>query len=87
MDEAFAHGRVKFSGTSFAVQLSYHKQADRYILNSLLQGGPATTVRHRNGPAPKLLWFQVAAAYASQVTDYRLLGSEISSTWAGRSAP
>jgi hypothetical protein len=76
MDEAFAHGRVKFSGTSFAVQLSYHKQADRYILNSLLQGGPSTAAGQRNGPAAELLWFQLAAAYARRVTGYSLLGSE-----------
>jgi hypothetical protein len=76
IDEAFSHGKFKFSGTAIAAHLSYRKQTESYVLNALLQGGPATTVRQRNGPEANLIWFQLAAAYARQVADYPLLGSE-----------
>lgn len=73
IDEAFAHSRVQYSGTSFIAGLSHQRSTDRYVFAVQGGGGSGWTSAYAQWPDARVLRLWLNAAYARRILDHTLM--------------
>lgn len=73
IDEAFAHSRVQYNGTSFITGLSHQRSTDRYVLAVQGGGGSGWTSAYARWPDARVLRLWLNAAYARRILDHTVM--------------
>lgn len=74
IDEAFAHSRVQYSGTTFIGAMSHQRSTDRYVFVAQGGGGSGWTSAYAQWPDARVLRLWLNAAYARRILDHTVMG-------------
>lgn len=73
IDEAFAHERMQYQGTSFAAALSHQRSTGKYVFAVKGGGGSGWTSAYAQWPDARVLQLWLNAGYARRILDHKIM--------------